>query len=442
MPAVDQGDTTMANYGTGLDASFGIGQESVFNTAVVPTKFYPLTSETIGRKKNTVQSMGLRGGLIQSPLAAQRRVSTREATGNVVLDVADRSMSVLFKNMLGSSSSTNSGSAYTWTHTMGGTKGLSFSAQMARPSADGTINTFTYSGGKISDWELNVSTDALISMSLGVDFADELTTANGAVISSITQTGTAGSTTYYYRVSAVVGGVEQPAGPELVNALANATLNGSNYNVVTWGAVTGATSYNIYRSTTSGTNLKVGTSTTTSYNDQSNTAGSGSPLNPLFTTPTYTTGMSAFSFTDVSTLTLGGSSVAAVKKLTVKSGNPLKGDRYYLGSAGLKAEQVINGYRTVSGTMEAEFTSLAALYAAFASDKSLAFVFKATSPNIITGVIPYSLQIDIPSLFLEGDTPNVAGPDILTMSIPFTGLYDGTNSPITITQVTTDTTAT
>jgi hypothetical protein len=92
--------------------------------------------------------------------------------------------------------------------------------------------------------------------------------------------------------------------------------------------------------------------------------------------------------------------------------------------------------------MEAEFTSLSALYAAFASDKSLAFQFRATSPNIITGTTAYSLPVDIPSLFLEGDTPNVSGPDILTMSIPFTGLYDGTNSPITITQVTTDTTAT
>lgn len=432
----------MANYGTGLDASFGIGQESssAFNVAVAPTKFFPLTSDTVSRKKNTVQSMGLRGGLLQTPLASQRRVSTREATGNVVLDVADRGMTMLFKNMLGNSTSTNSGSAYTWTHTMAGTKGLSFTAQFGRPSADGTINNFQYSGGKISDWEINFSTDSLISMNLGMDFADELTVANSPT-PTITQTGTAGSTTYYYRVSAVVGGVEQPAGNEVVNALANATLNGTNFNVVSWTAVPGATSYNIYRSTTSGTELKIGTSTTTSYNDQSNTAGTGSPINPIFTTPTYAAGMSAFSFTDVNTLTLGGSAVAAIKKLSVKSGNPLKGDRFYLGSAGVKAEQVINGYRTVTGTMEAEFTSLTALYAAYAADKQLALQVKAVSPNIITGTTPYSLQIDVPALFLDGDTPNIGGPDILTMSIPFTALYDGTNSPITITQVTTDTTS-
>jgi hypothetical protein len=55
--------------------------------------------------------------------------------------------------------------------------------------------------------------------------------------------------------------------------------------------------------------------------------------------------LTPYSFTDVSTLTLGGASVAAVKKISIKSMTPAKADRFYLGSAGLKAEQVTNGYR-------------------------------------------------------------------------------------------------
>jgi hypothetical protein len=51
----------------------------------------------------------------------------------------------------------------------------------------------------------------------------------------------------------LVGGVEQPAGLELSTATSNATLSATNYNVVSWSAVTGATSYNVYRSTTTGT---------------------------------------------------------------------------------------------------------------------------------------------------------------------------------------------
>jgi hypothetical protein len=50
--------------------------------------------------------------------------------------------------------------------------------------------------------------------------------------------------------------------------------------------------------------------------------------------------------------------------------------------------------------------------------------------------------VDIPALFLEGETPGISGPDALTMSIPFTAFYDGTNSPATFTYVTSDTTAT
>ena len=279
----------MANYGTGLDASIGFASETTFNQ--VPTsptwRFLPLTSETINRQKKTVQSMGLRGGLIQTPLAAQRRISTREAKGNILVDVQNQNMGVLFNNMLGSSSSANTGAAYTWTHTLGGLKGKSLSVQVARPSADGVINPFNYTGGKITDWELTLDTNNLLVLNLGMDFADETTTANGPTISTITQTGTAGAVTYYYRISAVVGGVEQAAGPELSTATSNATLNSTNYNVVSWSTVTGATSYNVYRSTTSGAELKIGTSTTTSYNDQSNTAGSGAPINPLLATPSY-----------------------------------------------------------------------------------------------------------------------------------------------------------
>jgi hypothetical protein len=435
----------MSNYGTGLDASVMFGQESSFNTFATPTRALPLTSDTVSRSKKTITSAGLRGGLAQSQLAAQRRVSTREAKGNVILDVQNQSMGVLLNNCLGSASSATSGAAYTWTHTLAGLKGKSLTAQFGRPSADGTVNPFTYTGGKVTDWEMSLGTDSLLALNCGFDFADELTTANTPAISGITQTGVAGAVTYYYRVSAIVGGVEQPAGLEVSTALSNATLSGSNYNVVTFSTVTGASGYNVYRSTAAGAELKLAAGTNIAgptFQDQSNTVGVGSPLNPAtLTAPTYATTMAPFSFTDVSTLTLAGSSVAAVKKISIKGANPIKGDRWYLGSAGVKAEQVTNGWRAVTGTMEAEFTSLSALYAAYAADTQLAFVFKATSPTLIpTTVVPYSFRVDIPALFLDGDTPNITGPDILTMSIPFVGLYDGTNSPITVTQVTSDTT--
>lgn len=175
----------MAGYGTGLDASIGFATESAFNTFTAPTRFLPLTSETIKRQKRTITGQGLRGGLAQTQLASQRRVSTLEAKGNVVLDLQNQSMGILLNNCLGSSSSTNSGAAYTWVHELGGLQGRSLTAQVVKPSADATQNVFNYTGGKVTEWEIMAGTDALLSMTASFDFADERTTANGPVISTI-----------------------------------------------------------------------------------------------------------------------------------------------------------------------------------------------------------------------------------------------------------------
>jgi hypothetical protein len=93
--------------------------------------------------------------------------------------------------------------------------------------------------------------------------------------------GTAGSTTYYYRVSSVNAAGETKAGTEVSIATGNATLSGTNYDTVTFSSVPGAASYNIYRSTVSGSELKIGSVTSTGstgnyvYNDQTSAAGSG-----------------------------------------------------------------------------------------------------------------------------------------------------------------------
>ena len=98
------------------------------------------------------------------------------------------------------------------------------------------------------------------------------------VISSVTTAGTAGTTTYGYKVSAVVGGREGPASAEVTVTTGNATLNGTNYNVVSWGAATGATGYNVYGRTAGGENLLLSSAQTgTSYNDQGAAGTSATP---------------------------------------------------------------------------------------------------------------------------------------------------------------------
>ncbi|MEY2512001.1 MAG: hypothetical protein QOE26_2764 [Verrucomicrobiota bacterium] len=71
-------------------------------------------------------------------------------------------------------------------------------------------------------------------------------TTPGAPI--VTHTGTAGATTWTYVIVAKLSdGSSTPAGPTGSTTTGNATLDNSNYNNLSWTAVTGAASYDIYR---------------------------------------------------------------------------------------------------------------------------------------------------------------------------------------------------
>ena len=91
--------------------------------------------------------------------------------------------------------------------------------------------------------------------------------------------GASGSTTYCYWVSAT--NVSGETLPSLNTCIANgnASLNGTNYNQISWGAVSNASGYKVYRtsntSVPSGTgNYLVTTTASTSTSDQSNSLGS------------------------------------------------------------------------------------------------------------------------------------------------------------------------
>jgi hypothetical protein len=70
-----------------------------------------------------------------------------------------------------------------------------------------------------------------------------LTTPTGL---TVTPTGTTGSTSYSYRVSAVNAIGETLACVSVATTTGNATLSATNYNAITWSAVSGATGYNIW----------------------------------------------------------------------------------------------------------------------------------------------------------------------------------------------------
>jgi hypothetical protein len=131
------------------------------------------------------------------------------------------------------------------------------------------------------------------------------------------------------------------------------------------------------------------------------------------------------------TLNVAGSPVASVTDASIKVTNNLKTDRYYLGSAGLKAEPIDNDLPMVDGALSAEFISAATFYDRFAADTAATLSLVFTSGTS-------SLTIAVPEVRFTGGTPTVGGPDVIVADVPFEGQYDGTNAGITITYVTAD----
>jgi len=152
-------------------------------------------------------------------------------------------------------------------------------------------------------------------------------------------------------------------------------------------------------------------------------------------TASYSTISNLFHFAQ-GALTVNGTSVANVKDFTVTVANTLKGDRYNLGSAGTKAEQVINGFRKISGKLTAEFSDTTLLNA-FLADSTTALVLTFTGATIANGA-KETLSITIPAAKFNADTPNVPGPGVVDLSMTFEGYDDGTNQPLTIVYQTAD----
>jgi hypothetical protein len=72
---------------------------------------------------------------------------------------------------------------------------------------------------------------------------------------------------------------------------------------------------------------------------------------------------------------------------------------------------------------------------------ALAQVIGTWTGPVLGGATTYpSLAVTLPTARFDGDTPNVAGPGPLSINLKGRGLYDGTNSPVTLAYVTADTT--
>lgn len=143
------------------------------------------------------------------------------------------------------------------------------------------------------------------------------------------------------------------------------------------------------------------------------------------------------------TVSVGGTA-AHVSSFSVKVDNGLKTDRRYIRSSATKKEPVEAGHRKIDVELGLDFegtTHQDRIMAATAAGAQAEVILTCAGITTIGSTLKPTVTITIPVVMFDGDTPTVGGPDVVGESIKGMGLYNGTDSPITIAYKTLDATA-
>ena len=167
-------------------------------------------------------------------------------------------------------------------------------------------------------------------------------------------------------------------------------------------------------------------------------------------TAAFLAGTKVYSFIDstiklngTATTTAGETSVASgvalstvAKSITISGDNSLATDRYGIGNAGQKKEQLQNGFQTITVKLDSEF-SKTELYDTYTAGLPIPIQWTQTGA-LIGGGNNFLFDVILPACFLKKAPPAVNGPDIVQMSTEWEAEYDGTNPAIQIKVVSTE----
>jgi hypothetical protein len=323
---------------TALDQQLMTKTESVYGTPVTPDLTFEFNSEGIEESYGRTEGDPLRNATF---VKRNDRFTPyfSGAAGPVEMDVMTKGFGFWLKHMLGQVATTGptETTVYTHTATMADLFGKSYTLQVARPfHPSGTVQPFTYEGGKVTEWELANSVDGNLVATLGTDFQQVLT----------------------------------------ATALATAAYPASMENLTWAGGV----------------------------------------------------------------VTIGGTQVP-ITEISVKGNNGLNVDRRFINGTTDKAEPT-GGRREVSFSLSCDFDTLTQRNRAAGTTRAAALaaiVATWTGPTLLGSTIYPSLQVSIPAARFDEWKAANEGPEGITQELSGVGLFDGTNSAVSIVYKSADT---
>lgn len=358
--------------GSGISAQLAFLLESTWGVCASGTFAgatpIEMKNESLELKKTTVQGQGLHGGGLYD--RANRRVVTNyDVNGSVTVDLPNRGLGKLLQHMTGSPNSLVAGAA-----------ALSAPTQIVSTLAYESYHSPGNTMGLSLSWQKGVpSVDGVVEpfTYVGTKINDwELSVATGAIAQLVLQ----------------LDGMNELGGAHVD------PLNASVPTLFSW-SETGID--------TTADPLKV------LHFRQAAVLSGG--------TPTLTAGKVTLA---------GASALGNVTAASVKETKSMDTARYFLGTAGYKAEQIENGFRSVTGSFDVEWLSAETMYNAFAADTTTSLMLSFVGDNAGTsGANKDTLTIILPSIKLDGESPKVGGPGVVSQSCAFTALDDEATTP-------------
>jgi len=339
--------------GSGLAAQIGIAKESVVNTPVAVTAFNPFLTSTLMPRITTAEDKGLQAGQL-APFASRRVITGLDGGGDVTFNVASKAFGRWLQASMGSTpTATQIGTSgvYSQFHNLGSADGTTFTIQVGSPETGGTVDPLTFSGSKVTAWELNAQPGGLLTFKATIDSMQVQPTGAGAL------------------------------GLQAASYSADQNFGFSDCDWFSFNAMTVVS--NLW-------------------------------------TPTSPTALK-------------------VRNMTIKGGQPKKTDRWIAGQL-TKDEQLGNAFTLATGQIDIDY-SATTFQAAYLAGTNIGLQMNANGAVIGTsGTNVATVQVTMPAVKLEqGSTPQISGPDVITVTYPFTVYDDGTNGSMQIYVLSTDT---
>lgn len=176
----------------GLQTVFGIGEETTYGTAVVPSRFLPITEESLELSKEEIEDNSIYPGGYEAKRSETYETGDRNPEGSFSLQVTTKSMGLLFKHILGPTLTptvTQQAATTAYLHTylpgLSGGKALTVQKQL-RDNAGAVVAAFDYPGTKITKASFSVESNGFLILEVDVNSRDEVVQASPATASYVT----------------------------------------------------------------------------------------------------------------------------------------------------------------------------------------------------------------------------------------------------------------